>query len=167
MQIKEAEIKDINSISQIYALSWKIAYRGKIADAYLDDLQEDAWVLPFKNWLTVGGKKALLCMDGKKAVGAAAYFLSEEEKYRGFGELQSIYVLPSYFYKGCGRLLVEAVEKAFIEKGVESYYLWVLRENLNAKHFYNKMGFKPTEDRLELEIQGQKLIDERWIKNIS
>lgn len=164
MYVRKATLEDLKDISRIYALSWKTAYRGQVNDAYLDELSLDAWVLPFTKWLAERDIGLYLCMDGNQPVGAAACFLSDEETYQGYGELQSIYVLPAYFHKGCGRLLIEAVEKSFLEKGISRYYLWVLRENTNAQEFYKNMGFSATEDMLEVEMAGDQLVDYRWVK---
>ena len=46
---REATAQDAGLISHIYATSWRRAYRGLIAQDYLDRLPEDYWVpsIPF------------------------------------------------------------------------------------------------------------------------
>ena len=43
---------------------------------------------------------------------------------------------------GIGKLLSETTFKKCREKGYEKIFTYVLSENLNALHFYNKIGFK-------------------------
>ena len=51
MKLREGRLSDLKRISQIYARSWKAAYKGMISAAYLERLQEDYWVEPFKKRL--------------------------------------------------------------------------------------------------------------------
>ena len=39
MRIREAEPKDARAIAEIHVRSWQAAYRGQLADDYLDELK--------------------------------------------------------------------------------------------------------------------------------
>ena len=51
MEIRKATIDDVRAISRVHAISLKAAYRGIIAQPYLDELKEDFWVPAFVSWL--------------------------------------------------------------------------------------------------------------------
>ena len=75
----------------------------------------------------------------------------------GFGEIVSLYFLPEYMGKGYGRLLLQAAVGELSKMGYDRAYLWVLEENWNARHFYEKCGFVQTERSLASEIGGKEL----------
>lgn len=75
----------------------------------------------------------------------------------GFGEIISLYFLPEYMGKRYGGLLLQAVVSELKKMGFDKVFLWVLEENHNARHFYEKCGFVQTERCLYSDIGGRKL----------
>lgn len=75
----------------------------------------------------------------------------------GFGEIMSLYFLPEYMGKGYGRLLLQAAVGEVEKMGFGQVFLWVLEENQNARHFYEKCGFVQTKRYLSSDIGGKKL----------
>ena len=63
---------------------------------------------------------------------------------------------------GYGRELLESVRDELLEN-YEGVYLWVLRENMRARAFYEKLGFVPTEDACLCDIDGKTLTDIRYV----
>ena len=44
MEIRRfSESDNINDVSRVYALSWKLAYVGIVSQDYLDSISEDQW----------------------------------------------------------------------------------------------------------------------------
>lgn len=68
---------------------------------------------------------------------------SRDLKYKDFGEIMAIYVLPETFRKGYGRYLFGQDLKSLKEQCYFKVYLWVLEKNKEARLFYEKMGFYP------------------------
>ena len=60
----------------------------------------------------------------------------------GWGEIVSLYLLPSYTEKGIGTVLFQGVMDELKRLGLYKIYLWVLEENRPARAFYEKNGFK-------------------------
>jgi GNAT superfamily N-acetyltransferase len=58
-------------------------------------------------------------------------------------ELYALYVCPSWWSTGTGRALLERVLARTSRAGYRSITLWVLRENLRARRFYERAGFAP------------------------
>lgn len=173
-EIRQATAADAAIISGIYAKSWKAAFRGQLPDGYLDQLPADHWTVFFTTVLTEGSLSAKLIYDKKQAVGAIAYGAARMElpvggmltgdgrDYSDFGEIVSLYLLPEYYGKGYGRQLLECVKEELMGQYV-GVYLWVLRENVRARRFYEKMGFLPTEETCLCEIDGKLLTDIRYV----
>lgn len=161
MKIRRAESTDAHEISRIYALSWKIGYRGMLPQDYLDSLSENYWTPKFQKWLSEGTLRAeLLSVDGTPA-GAVAFGKSRDEALPDWGEIVSLYLRPEYFRRGYGTLLMEEAFRFFRENGYCDCYLWVLRENERAQAFYRSLGFTGTEDTVSCTIGGKTVTDFR------
>lgn len=166
MHIKKATIEDVYDISQIYAASWKVAFDGLVSKNYLENLKDDHWIEAFTTWIGEDILIADLIYDQTKPVGCIAYGKSRDLKLPQYGEIASFYLLPEYFGKGFGNALIKNVFKYFEANNFENIFLWVLDGNTRARRFYEKIGFIPTEEILECFIDGEKLIDYRYIYKI-
>ncbi|MCY6960545.1 GNAT family N-acetyltransferase [Clostridium brassicae] len=166
-QIKDATVKDIESISNIYALSWKVAYKGIIPKKYLDELKSDFWVETFQNWINNKTFNVKQICEGNITVGCIIYGKSRDEKLSKWGEIVSIYIHPKYFRKGYGQKLLDIALMDMKKSGYDNSYLWVLKENKDAQLFYEKNGFKCNQDEYNFEIMGKKLIDTRYVIDLN
>lgn len=139
--------------SRIYAESWKVAYSGIVPQKYLDDLSADRWTLglensPFRNFLL---------RDNGVFVATSSIVNARDSKYKGYGEIVSIYVLPEYFNKGYGTFLFKRMVEQLRTMGLKKICLWVLEENIKAKRFYTKMGLIPNGDEKTVNVGGKQL----------
>ena len=71
--------------------------------------------------------------------GSACTF--DSRGYEGWGEIISFYTHPDHKRKGYGTKLMEEVLRRLSGQGYLQVFLFVLRENENARRFYEKMGF--------------------------
>lgn len=134
--------------------TWKVAYRGIIPDAYLDDLTLTDEVLAkvearYDEGLatTVGA-----WVDGT-VVGMAAAGPCRDDDRPGERELYALYVLPSHWGTGTAQLLWEAV--------LPVSSLWVLEGNARARAFYARRGFRP--ERTKQITFGVELTEVRYL----
>lgn len=150
---------DRMAISKIYEESWKCAYKGIIPQDYLDSIPEGRWssILDNPNW------KTLICMDDEKIVGTSSLCESRSEQFRGWGEIVSIYLLPHYMGKGYGKALMKSTLSELKMQGYKNIFLWVLEENIRARHFYEQFGFSPTDDIINDNIGGKELREVRYV----
>jgi len=150
---------DRRMISKVYEESWKAAYKGIIPQDYLDSIPEGRWV----SALDRQDRQTLVCTDRKKIVGTSSFCPSRLERFQGWGELISIYLLPDYMGRGYGKLLMKAALSELKRQGYENVFLWVLEENYRARSFYEQYGFLPTDDFLEDQIGGRDLREVRYV----
>ena len=163
MNIRKATPKDVPLISRIHARSWKYAFKGHLPQSYLDNLKEDFWEPTFKKWLEEGTVTVrLLSIHGQMA-GCISYGRAQDEKHPDWGEIRSLYLLPEYMGCGFGKHLLKTGMDDLRKRGYKTIYLWVLDTNTHARHFYEKNGFRKTEDLLIVELGGKQLTDIRYI----
>lgn len=85
IKIRNATINDVQIISNIYALSWKSAYKGIVPQKYLDEMKNDFWVSSFKTWISNNTLTVKLIFENDIPVGCIAYGKSRDEKYADWG----------------------------------------------------------------------------------
>lgn len=147
------------AISRIYEESWKYAYNGIIPQDYLNSIPEGQWV----SNLNDPGRKTLLCIEDDSFIGTSSFGKSRFEKFSDWGEIISIYLLPDYFGKGYGKTLLQAAISELEKLGYKNIFLWVLRDNIRARCFYERFGFLRTDDYLDDNIGGKELQEIRYI----
>lgn len=150
-----AETDDLYAVSRIYEESWKVAYRGIMPDAYLQALVPGRWV-PL---LQQERRSTLLVLDGGKMVGTASYGPSRWKKWPDYGEIFSIYLLPTYTGQGYGTALLQTVLAQLTRASYQDILLWVLESNEAARRFYETFGFR-TNGKYIQEVFGGKVLKE-------
>ena len=159
MKILSITPENASEASHIYANSWKVAYRGIIPDAYLDQLSLERWT-PFLKDSPFAG---LILKVDEAYVATASITRARDDMMKGWGEVVSIYVMPEHFGKGYGKKLFEHAIEALKEMGLEQVYLWVLEDNRQARDFYERNGFWASNDKMTLTIGGKVLTEVRYV----
>jgi len=146
-------------VSRVYEESWKAAYRGILPQDYLDSIPEGRWAPALDHQ----GQKTLICIERGEIIGTSSFCRSRLERFHGWGEIISIYLLPDHWGKGHGKALMTAVLSELKLQGYEDVFLWVLEGNTRARGFYERYGFLPTNDFLEVMIGGKHLREVRYV----
>lgn len=141
------------AVSSIYEEGWKYAYRGIVPQDYLDSIPKGQWA----PYLDKEGVYSLVMIEDGRLIGTSSFSKSRWETYSDWGEMISIYLLPQYMGKGYGRLLLNAVVAELQKLGFQDIFLWVLAENINARKFYEKCGFRSAGHYMDHEIGGKNL----------
>lgn len=162
MNIRKATPEDIECIGKIHALSWKSAYRNIVPQAYLNRLQGDFWTDAFSCWLTNRSPSICLASDGGAPVGCVVYGKSQDGGFADWGEIFSLYLLPTHLSKGYGKLLLNRALSDLRKNAFQRVFLWVLEQNLRARTFYEAIGFTCTDDRCHVEMMEKRLIQARY-----
>lgn len=58
------------------------------------------------------------------------------------GEVYALYVAPDLIGTGIGRGLLTEAHAAMTGRGFETSALWVLQDNLRARRFYERAGYR-------------------------
>lgn len=162
------EIRFINqtddkmAISRIYEESWKFAYKNIIPSAYLESIPEGHWV----NSLDKPERFNLIMLDSNKIIGISSFCKSRFEDMENYGEIISIYFLPEYMGKGCGKFLLQATVDELVKMGFRDIFLWVLEDNTRARRFYEGFGFTPSGKYLNDNIGGKELREIQYVLHL-
>lgn len=147
VRIREAVPGDAAAIGALHVASWRETYSGLLPAALLDGLSAEAraamWAAALEDPQAFGGMTLLVATGAGAMVGFAACSAQRDEalEARGYdGELGAVYVLRAHQRSGLGRSLMRLMAARLIENGQRAASLWVLRDNLPARAFYERMG---------------------------
>jgi GNAT superfamily N-acetyltransferase len=85
------------------------------------------------------GENVLAAVADRRIIGFAAFGPARDEQ--GAGEIYAIYVEPEAWDTGTGRALMLASLSELRGQGFGEVLLWVLEDNLRARHFYEAGGW--------------------------
>ena len=74
------------------------------------------------------------------------------------GELYGLYVLAEFQRHGVGRALLQVVAQRLTAGGFKAMVIWVLKDNVKARAFYEALGGVLVEEKA-ITIGGAELID--------
>lgn len=90
----------------------------------------------------------------------------DADKDDSYGEVWGLYLMPEYWSKGIGTELINWGLNELKKRNYDKVTLWVLEDNLKARIFYEKIGFK--HDGTIKEINIGKILNEcRYVKVIT
>ncbi|NIE97910.1 GNAT family N-acetyltransferase [Acinetobacter sp. Tr-809] len=143
LNIRNALIEDVDSISKIHVNSWVSTYKGILPEKTLAELSVEERVEMWKKIVTEAETKILVYDHNNIGIlGWISYGNARDDiKYKGVvGEIKAIYIDPNYIRCGYGKLLFQKSIIDFKKMGFTRVYLWVLSENIMAKNFYQRLG---------------------------
>ena len=153
--IKYYEEKDIEEVAKIIVDDWKIAYKGIIDNEYLEKLSyEDRAKRIKEKYLK---QKALVYVENDKIKGYCR-FGENRDNEKEYGEIYALYIKYGEKNNGIGKKLSKKAMKILTERGYKEAVIWCLKENKNARIFYEKIGGKLFKER-KIPI-GDKEYDE-------
>jgi GNAT superfamily N-acetyltransferase len=142
-EMRPAVPADAYDVARVHVRSWQSAYRGLIAQEYLDGLTPEVWASRYTfGRMGILLPSTLVAVDGSTICGLATTGLCRDEDLSNFGELMAIYVDPAYVRTGVGRLLITAARERLRGVGVVAVSLWVLDGNARARRFYERDGWR-------------------------
>ena len=134
--IRKAEKEDVRQISEILVEDWQKAYRGIIDSDFLDSMSVDQrYEIEVKRY-----QKYIVATDGNEILGYAWLEMAGDET--ADCEIIALYVRYSRRNNGIGKLLFQYAMEYFRESGKKKMILWCLKENGEARKFYEKAGGK-------------------------
>jgi len=138
--IRAAVTDDAPAIARVHVASWRSTYRDMLPADFLDSLTEASYADRWRRLLGDGSNRVYVVEDDGVLVGFASGGRERAGETGYTGELYAIYVLDGFQRRGYGRELVRAVVAGLQEIGLDNMIIWVLRDNLTARHFYEQLG---------------------------
>lgn len=161
INIRLASIEDAHAIATIHVLSWQKIYQGHIPDSVLDQLsikeREQQWAHLISNNI-----KILKLEKNNEIVGFASLCASRDADTNPTicGEISAIYLHPNVWHQGLGKQLCHRALIELKNMGFAEVILWVLKENTQARKFYENMGFTATGDTKLDEYDKNVMLNE-------
>ena len=118
------------------------------------------WLYGFYAFFTFS---SVFLFFSKPYIGTSSFCRSRFEQHPDSGEVISIYFMPDFIGKGYGHQLFETVLGELRKQGYLEVFLWVLEENVRARHFYESYGFSKTDDYLNDNIGGKEVREVRYV----
>jgi ribosomal protein S18 acetylase RimI-like enzyme len=138
--IRTALPDDAAEIARVHVDSWRTSYRGLLADDFLESLSEAGYTDRWRRVIGDGTSRVLVVEEPEGIVGFASGG-RERAGESGFeGELYAIYIVAGSQRRGHGRELVRAMAAALGDMGLSDLIVWVLRDNVPAREFYERLG---------------------------
>lgn len=153
---------DAPSIAQVHVSSWQTAYRGILADSYLDGLSVDDLT---ERWQVILNKPEQFTFVAE-ADGQVVGFANggpERDKRGDFnGEIYAIYILDRYRGRGIGRKLFQKAAAALLDQGMDSMLVWVMADN-PYRRFYRRLDGTPVDSKvIEIDDQQHLVVAYGW-----
>ncbi len=164
MIVRPALIEDAHAVAAVHVSAWQHAYRGTVAQAYLDQLSVEkrakAWVEIFGR----GDSETLVADREGRLVGFISFGKSRSQPaVQGQGEVYAVYVAASHWSTGIGWALWQAALARLNELNFTGVVVWVLAANERAIRFYERIGFSRSEAfETSVEIGGEELPELRY-----
>jgi GNAT superfamily N-acetyltransferase len=145
--LRKATQADAAALGALHVASWHETYSGIMPDAILAGRSVDARTAMWSRILgapdAFGCAAVFIAEDGGRVIGFGSCGQQREDalKDKGFsGEFGAIYVLRSHQRRGIGQSIIAAMSKELSAAGHTAACLWVLRQNVPARAFYEKLG---------------------------
>ncbi|MGG5461131.1 N-acetyltransferase family protein [Clostridium sp. B9] len=164
--IRYAYISDAKDLAKIHSNSWKVSYKGIIPDEILDNFNIEKKQRYFERVIKDGLEENAVILSNNEVIGFICIGKCRDtDKTDSYGEVWGIYLLPEYFGRGVGTKLINWGLGELRNRGYKKVTLWVLEDNIKARKFYEKVGFKHDGTIKEINI-GKSLNEYRYEKII-
>lgn len=168
--IRPMALADCDRVAEIRVRGWQSAYRGLVPQSYLDAMspardaerhrarfaQADASVVNLvAEW------------DGEVAGWACHGPYRDGEVRTADAELYAIYVDPRRYGGGIGHELLRESLANRTGAGHDRMHLWVLKDNIRARRFYERAGFEADGTEEPFEADGIPVPEVRYTRTLT
>lgn len=165
IEVRRATPQDAAAIANIHVASWRESYAGVLPKTLLESLsvgeRTAMWTSILNQPPSRESTVVFLAQHPEEAVGfgSCGGQRSEDLREQGYDcEISAIYVLRAYQRRGLGAQLLSAMMSNLSDRGFRSAALWVLKDNVTARRFYDQRGGRVIAEREEVE-QGTVLTE--------
>ena len=161
--IRRAGPADALALGRLHVAAWHETYRGLVPDALLAGLSAEergkAWEEILRDPGGFGDSHVHLAEEEEgELIGFAACRAQPDATLAadGFcGEIGAIYLRRIAQGRGIGRLLMRTVAADLGERGCRGASLWVLRDNMPARRFHERLAGEVVGEKREVRPEGE------------
>jgi GNAT superfamily N-acetyltransferase len=168
LRLRDAQPADALAVALVHVRSWQVAYRGLLADAYLDSLKPEDRAARYTFASPDRTQPAtIVALEDDRICGFATTAPAQDADAAGKGELMALYVDPLWLGRGVGALLIKAARHRLVARGFHEAVLWVMVGNQRALRFYELDGWRPDGTRRTAEVWGVAVDELRLARAIA
>jgi ribosomal protein S18 acetylase RimI-like enzyme len=165
LAIRRAAAADAAAIATVHVAAWHETYRGLFPESLLTALSVQDRTERWHRILTqpdpLMESATFVAAPGGRAVvgfGSCGRQRASELLAAGLdGEISTLYVLAAHHRQGLGRRLMAEMARDLKARGLRGAGLWVLRDNLGARRFYDALGGEVVGQRIDSRAPGEEL----------
>ena len=164
VSIRDAVEADVEGIARVHVQAWRESYKDFLSPEALAGMSVEERMQMWQGAFAHPNPKArLLVAEGAdgEIVGfarGAPVRPKEPDLLATNTEIFAIYLLDKVKRQGIGRRLMAGVFDHLAAQGFRSAGLWVLRENLPARRFYEALGGKLGPEQ-SFDLRGQTVTE--------
>ena len=168
MSIRLAIPEDASGIAEVHVAAWRAAYKGHMPDDFLNNLTVEQKTTAWRRALQESSPGTTVVWEQQQhIVGFCVYGPSRDPDASAntTGELVAINFHPDYWRRGFGTVMCRHVIDESEKRNWGSLTLWVLKENLPARRFYECLSFLPDgKEKCDTKLTGSPLHEVRYRK---
>ena len=155
ISLRLATQADSPELARVHVAAWRRAYRGIVPEATLQQFTVELSSERFGAFLAEGASETYLAEYEGRAAGFLTLGSCRDSDIdpKSTGEIWGIYVLPELWRKGVGRFLCEQGQRLLASRDFAIATLWVIEANLQARRFYQALGFSADGATKELPFE--------------
>ena len=131
MVVRNAELEDMKQAGHIMSVSFRTAFAEFVSQQTMEACAKEENCIALLEGIYLEGKVHFL-------MGEDAGMLAWQQTGTG-AEIMAIHTLPQYWGTGLGAAMLTG---AMNQIGYQPIFLWAFRENIRARRFYEKHGFR-------------------------
>jgi len=168
MQVTHAEPEDARAVAEIHVDTWRVAYASIVPADYLASLSVERREAMWKECIADGAPELLVAKKAGVVQGWLSFAQCRDQgSLKTEAEVWAIYVAPSAWSTGAGRLLWVRARELMLAQGFKSCSLWVFPQNDRAIKFYHSAGFAHDGSAPKsFEISGTQLQEVRFVSRL-
>lgn len=163
--IRYANLEDSDVLGKIHSGSSQAAFKGIITDHILNDVFSiERRTKRFISELSEGSPRTALVFEENEPAGLISFGKCRYgNNDKSWLEIWRIYLTPKFWGSGVANELIEWGINEILKESFTNIELWVLEENMRARNFYEKVGFKH-DNTFQIFNMGKEIRELRYIK---
>jgi ribosomal protein S18 acetylase RimI-like enzyme len=164
IRIRDGRETDVEGIAKAHVQGWRESYKDFLTPEALAGLSVDERMQMWQRALAEAEPRAKLLVAETDDGEIVGFIRGGPIRDKGAGllgteaEIFAIYLLDRVKRQGIGRRLMTGVFDHLAAHGVRSVGLWVLKENLPARRFYEALGGQPGPEQ-SFDVRGQMVTE--------
>ena len=163
MEIREACLKDIENIAELYISNWKSTYKDMLSSGYLDQLTVQHGIDKWSEFLKKDDHRIFVAYDEDKFLGFGA--CSPDSEIEDCLYMDSLHICPESQGKGIGTKMTQRIRAYALDNGYTKMSVCIVRGNDGARDLYLKLGAKHHSCFTD-DFDGTKSNSEKLLWNI-